>query len=134
MTRNVFTYGSLMFDDVWTRVVAGDYRSIAATLAGHARFRVADADYPGMVTHADGRVDGMLYLDVDEADLARLDRFEGDDYDRASVALECADGVVRDGETYLYRLHERLLGSPWEPQAFAIDRFIATYCVGKFHP
>jgi gamma-glutamylcyclotransferase (GGCT)/AIG2-like uncharacterized protein YtfP len=123
-----------MFDAVWGLVVKGTYRSVAATLADHARFSVADQDYPGMVPLPGGRVEGVLHLDVDEADVARLDRFEGDDYLRLSVSLVCADGETRDGETYVYALHDRLLASPWDPAAFAMERFIATYCRDKLDP
>jgi gamma-glutamylcyclotransferase (GGCT)/AIG2-like uncharacterized protein YtfP len=131
MTHHVFTYGSLMFAPVWTRVVAGDYRSIAGTLHGFARFAVADQDYPGMIAQPSGRVDGVLYLDVDAADVARLDHFEGDDYRRDTVRIDCDDGVARDAQTYVYLPHDRLLGEPWRPDAFALERFLATYCRDK---
>ncbi len=125
---HVFTYGSLMFPDVWSLVVAGRYAGVRATLAGHARFAIRDELYPGMVVRPDATVDGILYLDVDEADLARLDRFEGDDYRRATVAVSCADGVAREGGTYLYLPADRLLPSPWRPDAFELQRFIDGYC------
>ena len=131
MTVNVFTYGSLMFVEVWSRVVEGDYRSMPGTLSGHARFAVRDALYPGMVAMADARVDGVLYLDVQPDDLTRLDAFEGDDYRRIAVAIDCDDGVTRPSQTYLYRLQDRLLTDGWAPDAFAMDRFIATYCRDK---
>jgi len=131
VTRNVFTYGSLMFDAVWRRVVDGGYRSIVATLAGHARFAVAGEDYPGMIPLDGGRVEGVLYLEVDAADLARLDRFEGDDYQRRPVSLACADGATRSADTYVYTSRHRLLESPWDPKAFAMEHFIATYCRDK---
>jgi gamma-glutamylcyclotransferase (GGCT)/AIG2-like uncharacterized protein YtfP len=130
-TRNVFTYGSLMFADVWTRVVVGRYRSVVATLMDHARFAVVEQSYPGMVSSIGAKVDGVLHLDVDEADVVRLDHFEGDDYSRTSIALICADGVTRDADTYVYRLADRLLPAPWDPDAFAMDHFIATYCRDK---
>jgi gamma-glutamylcyclotransferase (GGCT)/AIG2-like uncharacterized protein YtfP len=128
---NVFTYGSLMFPEVWTLVVAGAYRSIAATADDHARHAVAGQDYPGMVARAGGRVAGVLYLDVSAEDVARLDHFEGDDYRRVEVPLVDADGVARTGATYLYLPAGRLLEAAWEPDAFAMDRFIATYCRAK---
>ena len=129
--RHVFTYGSLMFAEVWTRVVAGRYRSLPATLSDHARFAVAEQTYPGMVPADGQRVVGVAYLDVDAADVDRLDRFEGDDYHRRSVSIACDDGVTRNGDTYVYLPVERLLASPWEPDAFAMERFIATYCRDK---
>ncbi len=131
MSTNIFTYGSLMFPEVWTRVVAGDYRSVRARLDGHARFEVRDQTYPGMVAQPGASVEGVLYLDVDDADLARLDHFEGDDYLRASLALACDDGVARGAQTYLYRLTDCLLKTSWQPEAFAMQRFLDTYCRDK---
>ena len=133
MSRHVFTYGSLMFPPVWSLVVAGRYRSLAGTLAGHARFAVDAQDYPGMVVRSGASVDGVLYLDVDEADLARLDRFEGDDYRRAMVDVATAEGTL-PAETYVYLQAERLLASPWDPAAFAMQRFIDTYCRDRLGP
>jgi gamma-glutamylcyclotransferase (GGCT)/AIG2-like uncharacterized protein YtfP len=128
---NVFTYGSLMFPEVWTRVVAGSYRAVRATVGDHARFMVAEQDYPGMVARSGAQVAGVLYLDVDEADVARLDHFEGDDYRRATLALVDAEGIAHRGDAYLYLPTERLLTTAWEPDAFAMERFIATYCRDK---
>ena len=134
MNRHVFTYGSLMFAPVWTRVVTGRYRDICGTLDGHRRFAVRDQDYPGIIEADGARVDGVLYLDVDGADLVRLDRFEGDEYRRGAVTVACADGVLREAETYLYLPHDRLRDVPWEPGAFALDRFLATYCQDRLGP
>ena len=131
MSANLFTYGSLMFPEVWTRVVAGDYRSVRARANGHARFEVRDQTYPGMVAEAGSSVEGVLYLGVDDADLTRLDRFEGDDYVRASIELACADGVARGAQTYLYQLTDCLLQTPWQPDGFAMQRFLDTYCRDK---
>ena len=133
MTRRVFTYGSLMFPEVWSLVVAGRYRRVDARLDGHARFAIRGEHYPGMVSVAGGQVAGVLYLDVDDADLARLDHFEGDDYVRRPVDVATDDGMLR-AETYVYRLHDRLLTSAWAPDAFAMQDFIATYCRDRLDP
>ena len=131
MSKNVFTYGSLMFSEVWTRVVEGDYRSRCARLDGHARFEVRDQTYPGMVARQNSQVEGVLYLDVNDADLARLDHFESDDYVRATLEVACDDGIVRASETYLYRSTDRLLKTVWQPDAFAMQAFLDTYCREK---
>ena len=131
MKAHVFTYGSLMFPEVWARVVAGAYESMSATLAGHGRFAVQDEIYPGMVPRPGSSVRGVLYLDVDATDLERLDRFETDDYRRLAVDVVGADGVVRMAETYIYRTAERLLAKEWLAEEFAMQRFIDTYCRDK---
>jgi gamma-glutamylcyclotransferase (GGCT)/AIG2-like uncharacterized protein YtfP len=134
MSAHVFTYGSLMFPEVWARVVKGDYRSVRGALRDHARFAVRDQDYPGMVAQPGARVDGVLYLDVEDADLARLDHFEGDDYRRLTVDVAGDDGVVRVAQTYLYGAVDRLLSDAWQVDTFAMQRFIDTYCRDKLEP
>ena len=134
MTQHVFTYGSLMFAQVWTRVVAGRYDSVAATLSGHARYQVSDETYPGMVVSPNASVVGVLHLDVDGADLDRLDRFEGDDYARCSLAVIDDLGVERVAETYLYLRPDRLLKTSWDPERFEMQRFLDTYCRDRLGP
>ena len=131
---HVFTYGSLMFDDVWSRVVQGRYASVVGSIDGYARFAIAGEDYPGMVPSGDARVTGVLYLDVDDVGVARLDQFEGDDYRRESVTVTTADGASREAQTYIYLRAERLLASPWEPDGFAMQRFLETYCRDRLDP
>lgn len=125
---HVFTYGSLMFAPVWTRVVRGDYRSAPAVADGHARHAIAGETYPGMVASAPDRVEGVVYFDVDAADLAALDAFEGADYRRADIDVRLADGSVMRAAAYLYLRTERLAAAPWRPDAFQMQRFLDTYC------
>ncbi len=134
MNRNVFTYGSLMFAEVWSLVVEGSHASIAATLRHHARYAIRYETYPGMVDERDASVSGVLHLDVDAADLVRLDRFEGDDYERKTVEVVDGDGVARTADTYVYRCVDRLLPAAWEPDSFALRRFIETYCRDRLDP
>lgn len=134
MSRHVFTYGSLMFDAVWSLVVSGSYGSMEGHLDRHARFAIDGEDYPGMVPLDGSRVAGVLHLDVDAEDLQRLDHFEGDDYRRAVVTVTGIDGLAREAETYVYLRPDRLLGAAWEPDAFAMQRFLETYCRDRLDP
>ncbi len=130
MAQHVFTYGSLMFAPVWQRVVAGRHRSSTAHLAGYRRFALSDETYPGMIeADADGgRVTGVLYFDVDAADLRALDAFEGSEYRRCTVQVTTpAHGPVT-AQTYVYLLPARLAAHDWDPAAFPIARFMGTYC------
>ncbi len=128
MAGHVFTYGSLMFAPVWQRVVRGRYRAQTARLAGFARFAIAGETYPGMVEQAGAAVDGMLYRDVDERDLAALDAFEGEAYRRIAVRVVLDCGAALEAQTYLYLLPQKLASSPWQPEAFEMERFIGSYC------
>lgn len=128
MPCHVFTYGSLMFAPVWQRVVRGKYRAQPARLAGFARFAIAGETYPGMVAQAGAAVDGVLYRDVDERDLAALDAFEGEDYRRITVRVAPDAAATLEAQTYLYLLPQKLTPSPWQPDAFQMERFIGSYC------
>ena len=134
MSTHVFTYGSLMFAPVWQRVVRGTYRSAAATLPQHRRFALADDTYPGMVPEPDAEVAGVVYFDVAPADLQALDHFEGEEYRRISAPVRLvppnagALPITVMAETYLFEAVHRLSVLPWEPDAFALQRFLDSYC------
>lgn len=120
-----------MFPQVWQRVVRGNYRAEAATLAGHARFALADDTYPGMVAQAGASVPGVLYFDVDAQDVAALDAFEGEEYRRDSVQVLLDSGAMAVAGTYIFLLPQRLSGQPWRPEAFQMARFLGSYCRDK---
>lgn len=125
---HIFTYGSLMFSEVWQRVVQGRYRFSPAVVHGYARFAIAGETYPGMVARAGATVSGVLYFDVDARDVVALDAFEGRDYRRETVRVAFADGGSAEANAYLYLLPQKLLDLPWDPQRFQLERFIGTYC------
>ena len=131
MPTNVFTYGSLMFAPVWERVVQGRYRNATAVLEQHARFALVDDTYPGTIPAAGATVAGVLYLNVGDADLAALDHFEGSEYRRTSVQVRLDDGSILAAQTYLFEALGRLSALPWEPDDFAMARFLDSYCRDK---
>lgn len=128
MSTTVFTYGSLMFPEVWQKLVRGQYRSSPANANGYARFAVLEARYPGMVLMEGASVDGVLYHDVDAADLERLDQFEGSEYRRDTITVMLADGSELTADTYIHIVTERLATTPWAPAEFDLAGFLGTYC------
>lgn len=131
MTFHVFTYGSLMFPQVWQRVVRGSYRFAPAAISGFARLEIVGETYPGMVARAGAAVQGVLYFDITAADIAALDAFEGVEYRRDTVDVSLASGQSLKADTYLYLLPEKLSESPWLPENFQMERFIGSYCREK---
>src|SRR5262249_49618609 len=117
---NVFSYGTLMFPEVWRSVVGKAFEMVAGTAKGFAVFRVRDAVFPGIIGAANGRVRGIVYLDVDDVSLARLDRFEDNFYDRQSLSIDCDDGQRRDAEAYVVPFANRnvLTSEPWDGESF----------------
>lgn len=128
---HIFTYGSLMFPQIWQRVVRGNYRSAPATAPGYARYALADDTYPGMIARPQTTVEGVLYFDVDAQDIAALDAFEGSEYrrDQIDVVIDSSEIVIAC--TYIFMAEQRLSSLPWEPQAFQMSRFIGSYCRDK---
>lgn len=128
MHSHVFTYGSLMFPQVWESVVRGTYRSAPATMHDHARFAVAGQTYPGMVACPGAAVRGLLYFDVDAADLAALDAFEGPAYRREQLVAALDDGSMLTVGAYIHIDKSALSAAPWDPERFRIESFMNQYC------
>ncbi|MBN1995232.1 MAG: gamma-glutamylcyclotransferase [Anaerolineae bacterium] len=115
---NVFTYGSLMYHRVWSRVVAATYPQKSGAVYGFQRLRVKNEPYPGLIKGNDV-VDGIIYFGVTTADLARLDKFEGRLYKRVEVEVTGADGEQAPAWVYVIRDEFReLLDGPWSKTEF----------------
>jgi len=124
---HIFTYGSLMFEEVWSRLVKGVYTRAPALLEGYTRRCVKNEEYP-VVFEANESVKGVLYYDVEPYDIARLDAFEGEYYERKSILLHnCVDAEVYVlKKAYFDIIDDR----KWDEEAFAqegIKRFCESY-------
>jgi gamma-glutamylcyclotransferase (GGCT)/AIG2-like uncharacterized protein YtfP len=98
---HVFTYGTLMFREVWKAVVGREFTSVGGVATGFANYRVRDAVFPGMLASEFDRTHGVVYLDVDHSSVARLDLFEDDFYERQTIWVECDDGHRRAADAYV---------------------------------
>ncbi len=120
--KHVFTYGSLMFDEIWQCVVRGRYHSEPLELRGFVRKKVRAESYPALVKsdREEDKVRGRLYFAVNCADLQRLDHFEGAQYKRVSVQAATTFGSASTVECYLWRARYRSLLSrqDWDGEDF----------------
>jgi gamma-glutamylcyclotransferase (GGCT)/AIG2-like uncharacterized protein YtfP len=127
---NVFTYGSLMYPQVWQRVVRGTYQSSEASIRGFRRLCVRGETYPVLVVARGApQLSGRVYYDVSPADIQRLDAFETEAYVRVPVAAS-TNGTAIAAQGYLGLHNRQLLGIDWSPEAFAngdIQSFLANY-------
>ena len=131
-TQHCFTYGSLMWADIMASVCGREFASESATLIDHCRHPVLGQDYPGLRAVPGGLVPGRLYRELDASAWARLDAFEGEEYERADVVVALADGSALPAQAYRFRAEfaQRLLPGEWDPEAFEREgraRFIARY-------
>ncbi len=91
---NLFTYGSLMFPEVWERVTGLSGAGQPASLADHAAREIRGQTYPALVKAMGERTEGVLYSDLSPEAVARLDAFEGHFYERVEVAVSVGGGVA----------------------------------------
>ena len=131
---HVFTYGTLMFPEVWRAVVGREFVAVDGTAAGFAIYRVRDAVFPGIIAATDeDAVAGVVYLDVDDASLERLDLFEDPFYERQALWITCGDGQRRQANAYVVPAHNRavLTDEPWNRDQFVtsggLDHFIRRF-------
>lgn len=116
---SLFAYGTLLWRDVWERVAKQPAEFHPAWCEGYAAYRVVGTDYPGLIpSYKDDRTFGGVTLGITPAVLARLDAYEGSQYCRGVVRVNCADGFERDCWTYLWNpeFMDRLSRTRWLPR------------------
>jgi gamma-glutamylcyclotransferase (GGCT)/AIG2-like uncharacterized protein YtfP len=128
----LFTYGTLMFPEVMETVAGGRFEGRGATLMGYARYGLWGETYPGLIAQAGSETEGMVYDGLEAVHLGRLDRFEGDWYDRRTVSIQVSGGETIDSDVYVLRdaHRHRLSRDPWDAQRFSecfLGPFLAAY-------
>ncbi|MEZ5625971.1 MAG: gamma-glutamylcyclotransferase family protein [Rhodocyclaceae bacterium] len=115
-----FTYGSLMCEDIFRAVAGQACAAEPAQLAGYRRHPVRGEDYPGIRPATGAAVDGVLYHGLSATALARLDAFEGAQYQREAVEVRTAGGTVVAAWVYVFhpaQVHRLGVGD-WDAAAF----------------
>jgi gamma-glutamylcyclotransferase (GGCT)/AIG2-like uncharacterized protein YtfP len=129
---NLFTYGTLMFPEVWKRIDIGEFDSTPATLQGFACYRVREAVFPGIVrSNRTDQVRGVVYLNLDEHTLFEIDTYESGLYKREQVEVTLDDGTVLPCFVYVVpdSRREALTDEPWNADAFE-ERELEAYLNG----
>lgn len=128
---NVFTYGTLMFQPVWKHVVgASSAEAAPAIVQGFQRFCVRNELYPAVIAVPGEHVPGMLYSGVSADELAMLDAFEGQAYERIDVTAILSPSVQVSAGIYVFREPSRINNQPWNPDTFErnhLQAFLDTY-------
>jgi len=127
---HLFTYGSLMFPQVWSRVMGGTHTSRRATITGYSRRQLPGEVHPALVADPDASVTGVLYSGLTQPELDRLDRFEGEDYPRISVRAVPETGAEVEAFVYIYAHPEKTSPDLWDPERFereGLQHFLEHY-------
>lgn len=122
---NIFTYGSLMCNDIMFGVSGCEAESCKATLKDYYRSKIKNEEYPAVLPRFKAEVEGILYFDLSESAIARLDAFEGEYYDRQGVQVWTGENVAKAAMIYVIKpqYYNLLTYSEW-----SYDRFLK---VGK---
>ncbi|CAA0081482.1 gamma-glutamylcyclotransferase family protein [Zhongshania aliphaticivorans] len=108
----IFTYGSLMCEDIMTAVTGQKLAFDEARLIGYERYAVRGEAYPAIIPKTASSVQGRVYYGVNEQGLARLDSFEGDYYQRILLKVNVLDRPL-DAHSYVFRDEYRGLLADW---------------------
>lgn len=117
---NIFTYGSLMCNDIMEKVAGCSARSAAATLNDYFRSSIKAEEYPGITYRQRSSVTGIVYFDLSDLAVARLDIFEGVMYDRRTVEVLLEDKSPVIADVYVIRksFEQLLTGIEWSFETF----------------
>jgi len=94
-----------------------------AILDNHARRVLAFADYPGVVPQEGESVQGVYVTGLTDANMERLDIFEGSEYVREKVKVRLLEnGETRETEVYIYLHAEDLKEGEWDFEHFKKEK------------
>lgn len=120
MPTHVFVYGTLLIPDMMQVVTGRIHESVPAVVRGYNRYSLLGRVYPGIVADANEAVAGLVYLDVDDDSLARLDYFEGPEYVRQQLSVHLDGGETLTAHAYVVPPTKRSLLSDrsWNLEEF----------------
>lgn len=121
---DVFTYGSLMCNDIMHHVAGCQVEGVPAVLKDFKRSKIRGEEYPGIVVHPKAEVAGILYRGLPPQAIERLDSFEGAQYSRQDVQLLTETGSCLAMTYVIKSEYSHLLID----EAWSYDHFLA---VGK---
>ena len=118
--QNLFTYGSLMCEDIMFAVAGGPLSHTPALLLDYCRFLVKNEQYPGVVPSNSGSVKGIVYHHISPEGWSSLDRFEGEMYSRCPVTILYENGAEAQVYRYVFKpeFRQQLTGQGWEFETF----------------
>ena len=133
ISGRLFAYGTLIFPDVVHALLERTPSHGPAHLPGHTRFAVRGRSYPGLVPAEKDVTPGVLWEGIDPSELAIVDRYESDLYERRCIAVLPNGGGAPD-EAAVYVVPDRhrgiLTDRAWDPDHFVQEHLEATvaYC------
>ena len=121
-----------MFNDVWNSLIKTEHQRTTATLKDYIRLKVKGEHYPGIIKSVNSVVNGVLVFNLSDDDLAILDDYEGDCYQRTSINVICKENSYCQADTYVFKDSYKniLSANEWIPEEFKKDKlnlFLSSY-------
>ncbi len=115
-----FTYGSLMFSNIFEGVTGEKDRHQKATLKQWSRNAMLDKTKPEAAPslNPQAQVDGILWLEASDIALKNLNIFEASDCSREIATVVLENGSPRKAWVYHW-IEESLLFGKWDAAVFA---------------
>ena len=71
--------------ELWNELVGNPYKTAPFTLSGYKRCALKAKAYPGLIKEEGATTHGLIYFNVSNVDILKLDVFEGQEYERITV-------------------------------------------------
>lgn len=106
------------------------YTFTPAVLHDHCRHRVKGQDYPAVVPEDGKSVLGVFATGLTDANVAKLDEFEGSEYEKLTrkvslVGAEGKAGEIRNAPVYIYLNHNQMEREEWDFEHFRSSKMHA---------
>lgn len=105
-----------MFGELIQAVAGSALPRQDAVLRGYAQFLLPEDGEAAMIAFPDREVDGVVYRDLDEAALKRVDAFQGRRFERVAVTVEAGNGEWIEADAYVLKPRQRkaLSAEEWD--------------------
>lgn len=122
-TRPLFAYGTLRDPDILAAVlgrsIPDDVR-LMARAPGYAAVHYPGRFYPALIENPTEAALGLVLDGLSTVEIAMLDAFEGDEYQRLPITVVTANGALL-ADTYLPALAIPTDAAPWTLKGWARD-------------
>lgn len=121
---NLFTYGTLQFQEVMKILLGKSIEYEDLSIKGFKRRRLKGEVFPAVINSDSERVSGRVYFGITEEDFLILNKFEGDYYSPVTINIE----TKRIGKTLaiIYVLREEFF-SFFSSEEWEVNHFSKTH-------
>jgi len=109
-----------MFLELMQALTGKSFMTKFGQLHGYAQFMIKEEGQSAMILFPDRMVDGVVYLDMDEVSLAKIDAFQGKRFVREEVSIEGEGGEWLEASAYCLKLSRKSLlrGEEWDEDVY----------------